>query len=304
MKIAILGATGQIGRCLALAYSKPAIVTLFARNIHAAQAFVQSYDLSAEVAGYDRLSDGDFDLIINALGNGVPGDIRRAGASILDITAHYDRLCVDYLTRHPDCSYIFLSTGAIYGAEYEQARKPNPVIKIPLGQTADGLYYPIAKRLAELRHRDTPDLKIADIRIFGFVSTQMDLTSDFLVAQILQATLTGTTFDTRREDVVRDYIGPDDLTGLIDQLVRHSTPNGAYDILSAAPTSKFRILEALANEHGLSYTIDGVCGSGLQAPLPGRLSNNLATERVGFSPKSTSLDNIIFMAENRAAPQA
>lgn len=295
MRLAILGATGQIGRSLARAYAPRCAVTLFARRPEAAAAFLERHGLQAEVQPYDRLPERRYDLIVNAAGDGVPGRIRGAGPAILEVTERFDRLCLEAQERHPGTGYVFLSTGAIYGPDYREALAPDPVLRLPLGRLDAGLFYPLAKRLAELRHRADPERPVADIRIFGFVSPQIDLESDFLVAQMLRAAVEGGTFRTGPADVPRDYIAAEDLVGFLDLLAERGCPNGAYDLLSAAPTSKLRLLAVLAERLGLDVRVEGEADAPLA--LPPRLSVQADAEPLGFRPERTSLDNVLAVAE-------
>ena len=296
MKLAILGATGQIGRSLALAYASRHNVTLFARRPAVSAQFAAERGLIVATEPYESFSEQRFDLIINAVGDGVPGLIRQAGADIFAVTAAFDELCMAALERHPETFYVFLSTGAIFGPDYREALADHPTLPIRLNAVDPGQFYPLAKRIAELRHRARPARRIADIRIFGFVSPEIDLESDFLVAQALKAAVRGDAFLTTSQDVPRDYVGPQDLVGLIDAFVAAGGPNGACDILSAAPTSKLRLLEALKSHYGLNYRQEGGM-LGEPCSLPPRLSKDYTAETLGFRSVSSSLDNVLRVME-------
>ncbi len=297
MKLAVLGATGQIGRSLALAYAPRHEVTLFARRPAAAAAFAAARGLTVTAAPYEKFNGQRFDIIVNAVGDGVPGRIRQAGADIFTVTAAFDDLCLAAVERHPETFYVFLSTGAIFGPDYREALAARPALHIPLDKLDPTLFYPLAKYVAELRHRARPERRIADIRIFGFVSPELDLDSDFLVAQALKATQRGEILRVAPSDIPRDYIAAQDLVGLIDAFVANGGPNGAYDILSAAPTSKLRLLEALKSDCGLDYRIDDHASRGELCPLPQRLSKDRSAEALGFRPLSSSLDNVLRVME-------
>ena len=43
------------------------------------------------------------------------------GASIFDVTLKYDEMALDYVRQHPDCRYIFLSSGAAYDSKEEHS---------------------------------------------------------------------------------------------------------------------------------------------------------------------------------------
>ena len=292
MRIAILGCTGQIGRCLVRALALEYDLFLYARRPEAMQTFLADWQLPARVQSLEEFADGRFDLIINAIGDGVPGKIRAAGDTIRQVTETFDRQCLDHLERNPECAYIFLSTGRIYGAAYEGAQREDP-LPLPEADLADHPY-PLAKLAAESRHRDRSDLKIADIRIFGFVSDQIGLEDDFLLSEILQAVLDQAAFLTTGQDFIRDFVGPEDLAELIDCLVRAGIPNGAYDLFSAAPLTKFSLLDALACEFGLDYRVGEPrlsCG-----PVPQTITLQDAAGAIGYRPLRSSLDNVIATA--------
>lgn len=249
--------------------------------------------LEARVLEISAFPAGEFELIINAIGDGAPGRIKSAGASILETTEYFDRMCLDYLDRNPNCAYVFLSTGRVYGDDYECAQRPDPR-PLALDRFTEAQFYPLAKRKAELRHRDLTRKHIADIRIFGYLSDEISLQDDFLVSQILRALIDDVVFVTTPSDFVRDYVGPEDLIELIDRLLKVGIPNSEYDICSASLTTKFEILDTLAQGFGLRYIIDG-------APVPtlrrGAISLQTAAREIGYIPTRTSLENVLGTAE-------
>ena len=36
------------------------------------------------------------------------------------ITLQYDQLAIDYINKHPACRYIFMSSGAVYGSNFDE----------------------------------------------------------------------------------------------------------------------------------------------------------------------------------------
>ncbi len=296
MRLSILGATGQIGRSLTRLWASRHSLTLLARKLDQAAKFLVQAGLKADVRPVEALPDTPADLIVNAAGAGVPGQIRRQGFAMLEVTAQLDALCVAAQQRNPGAGYVFLSTGAIYGRNYHAARESDPMLPLPLTGSADHVAYPLAKRLAELRHRGLADAPIADIRIFGYVSSDIDLDSDFLVAQMLRAARAGKPFATRPDDVPRDFIDADSLGSFIDHWHSQGRPNGAYDVLSAAPTSKHRLLDALAEAVGLVTLVDG--GAATEPmDLPRRLSTLAEAEPLGWQPPRTSEQAVLKVAQ-------
>lgn len=293
MKIAVIGCTGQIGRCLVGAFAANHDLMLYARRPEAMQAWLKDHDFRAEVFDLVDFPSGNFDLIINAIGDGVPGKIRAAGAQILETTENFDGLCLDHLDRNPDTAYIFLSTGRIYGEEYEAARQPDPA-PLPLELLADHPYS-LAKLQAEQRHRNRPHQRIADIRVFGFVSDEIGLDDDFLIAQIYRALVDKTDFITRPHDFVRDFVGLNDLAEFTNRLISADVPNGAYDLCSAGPTTKFELLEALAETFGLRYRVDGAIQDRCHAPH--LISDHDGIQKIGYEPSRTSMQNVLCTAD-------
>jgi len=293
MRIALLGCTGQIGKGLARGLASDHALSLYARRPQVMRDRLTDWGLAARVFDLTDFPSGDFDLILNAIGDGVPGKIRAAGPILRETTERFDRQCLDHLDRNPACGYIFLSTGRIYGEQYEAAAGPDPR-PLPAERLADAPY-PMAKLEAECRHRTRGADRIADIRIFGYVSDEIDLNSDFLVAQMLHALVHETDFATTGRDFVRDYVGPQDLLALIARLIAADIPNGAYDLVSAGPATKFELLQALARRFGFRYTSDGAqqpCGA-----APKTISRHTGAQAIGYVPQKTSLETVLGCAE-------
>lgn len=270
---------------------------LYARRPDWMRDWLAARGLESRVFDISAFSAGDFEVIVNAIGNGAPGRIKAAGADILKTTERFDRMCLDYLERCVDCAYIFLSTGRVYGADYERAQMLDPVPFSP-DQFATNEFYPLAKRKAELRHRDLVQRRIADIRIFGYVSDELGLRDDFLVSQILRALVNEEVFVTTSRDFARDYIGPADLISLIDRLLEARVPNNAYDVYSARPTMKFEMLDALARNCGLRYTVDQTRAPAAEPEhCPDTISRQTAAQKIGYVPNRTSLESVLDVAE-------
>ena len=134
-----------------------------------------------------------------------------------------------------------------------------------------------------MRHRDRPHQRIADIRIFGYVSDEIGLDDDFLVAQMLRALVDEYVFLTPAHDFVRDYVGAEDLAALIGRLIAADVPNGEYDICSARPTTKFEMLDALSVP-GLRYSVEGGHAPVHCSERPETISRHGAARAIGHTP--------------------
>jgi NAD dependent epimerase/dehydratase family len=253
--VALLGAHGQIARGLIGHLPADWDLRLFSRD----PAFPNPEALSRGVtlARYEEFSGGEYDLIINAAGPGDPAVHRAIGADIFRITERFDNMVLDYLGRNPVAGYVNLSTGAIYGLNFEARHADDPVYSLHVNALNRGSAYVLAKLCAEAKHRNSQYLRIADLRIFGYFSRLVDLKSQFFLAQAVSHLRAGNTFHTHPADFVRDYISQEDLAAQIAALYECGLPNGAFDAVSAEPITKFGILNALRDRFGLRFVVEG-----------------------------------------------
>ena len=124
MQIGILGATSQIAKDLVLSFATQSTheLALYARRPEAVANWLASVALTgryiaADFAAFD--TDAHFDAVLNFVGVGNPAQATAMGASIFDLTLRYDELALSYVRQHPACRYIFLSSGAAYGASFD-----------------------------------------------------------------------------------------------------------------------------------------------------------------------------------------
>lgn len=303
MKVVILGATGQIGRCLLRHFAVRADVVALARRPEAAQAFLDEAGLPGRAAPIESLRDETFDVLINAIGDGTPKGIAASGFDILSVTERFDRLCLAALTENPDACYVFFSTGAVYGKNYAQARVELPVLDVPLRLTeavSSSALYAFAKLAAEYRHRAYEGARIADVRLFGFVSSELDDASDFFVAQAFRSIASGQTLIVTAHDVLRDYVDEEALTSFLDHVLAAGCPTDSYDLVSAGPTSKLALLDALSARYGLRWEARPGCVSTEQRLTPPScISSKPAAPSVGYAPTCSSVDAVFRVGDRR-----
>ena len=120
MRIAIFGATSQIAKDLVLSFAAQSghELVLYARRLEVVSRWLKSSGLAGQYAVADFAAfnaDAHFDAILNFVGVGNPAQAAAMGASIFDVTLKYDEMALDYVRQHPNCRYIFLSSGAAYG---------------------------------------------------------------------------------------------------------------------------------------------------------------------------------------------
>jgi len=307
MKIAILGATSQIARDLILSFSaeKGKQLHLFARRPAKVMQWLNDVGLPEHypVDDFSLFSALEFDAVINFVGAGDPTQIVTMGSAIFEITFRFDEMVLDYLKSHPECRYLFLSSGAAYGSNFnEPATCETPAI-IAINNLVSHEMYGVAKLYAECRHRSHPELQIIDIRVFNYFSQTQDINARFLITDILRAIRDKTILKTSSDNIKRDYLHPSDFYQLICSILSGPPTNIALDCYSRAPIDKLNLLATMHERFGLSYEITetniAVNATGSKSHY---YSLNKRASDFGYLPTLTSLDGVMQESEKILMP--
>ena len=299
MKIAILGATSQIAQDLILSFSinKDYDFSLFGRNIELLEKWINSENLSEkyQIQEYSEfVNHQKYDVIINFVGIGDPAKAQKMGSDIFKVTEQYDDMALEYLKQHKKTKYIFLSSGAVYGGNYQDQVNKNTVAMIDINNLDSTDWYTLAKLYAEAKHRSLSDLSIVDVRVFNYFSHTQDMNARFLITDIVRVIKNKEVFKTSAVDIVRDFITPPDFYNLIQAIVDFKPINMALDCYTKSPISKFDLLNGLKEEFGLDYKVDKNIGiinaTGLKLNY---YSLNKAEKSINYNPENTSLEGII-----------
>ena len=220
MKIAILGATSQIAQDLILSFSmnKGYDFILFGRNVELLEKWINSENLSDkyQVQEYSEFSNHQkYDAIINFVGIGDPAKAQKMGSNIFKVTEQYDNMALEYLKQHKKTRYIFLSSGAVYGGNYQVPVDKDTVATIDINNLKSTDWYALAKLNAEAKHRSLSDLSIVDVRVFNYFSHTQDMNARFLITDIVRAIKNKEVFKTSADNIMRDFINPPDFQNLI-----------------------------------------------------------------------------------------
>ena len=299
MKIAILGATSQIAKDLVLSFSvhSHCELVLFARRPEAVTHWLTEAGHADRyvVAGFDEFgTQADFDAILNFVGVGNPAQTALLGSAIFDITLQYDQMALDYVQVHPACRYIFLSSGAAYGAGFHEPASQQTKAVIPINDLQAQDWYAVAKLYAECRHRALPDLAIIDIRVFNYFSCTQDMSARFLICDIVRAIAGHRILRTSPDYIVRDYLHPVDFYRLLTSLLSAPPVNAAVDCYSLAPIDKPGLLSAMQEKFGLRYEIVQTNASvNATGNKPHYYSLNTRAADFGYQPTLTSLAGIV-----------
>ena len=299
MKIAILGATSQIAQDLILSFSKNQHYdfSLFGRNVALLEKWINNENLSEEyqVQEYSEFGNHQrYDVIINFVGIGDPVKAQKMGSDIFKITEQYDALALEYLKQHRKTKYIFLSSGAVYGGNYQEPIDKDTIATIDINNLKSTDWYTLAKLYAEAKHRSLSDLSIVDVRVFNYFSHRQNMDSRFLITDIFRAIKNKKVFKTSPVDIVRDFITPPDFYNLIQAIIDFKLTNTALDCYTRSPVSKFDLLSELESKFGLRYETDEDIGiiNATGAKLNYYSTNDMATN-IGYDPKNTSRDGIV-----------
>ncbi|MCE2746970.1 MAG: NAD-dependent epimerase/dehydratase family protein [Burkholderiales bacterium] len=298
MNIAILGASSLIAKdlvCRMLCQGDHEL-KLFSRDTAALQQWLDTHKFAHKVSSlsYSEFNNGKYDAIINFVGVGDPSQIQALAGSILDITFQFDEMVLSYLARHPECKYIFLSSGAAYGSNFETPATSNSCATVEINNLSVQNWYGIAKLYSECRHRALSNLNIVDVRVFNYISRSQNLSARFLITDMLRAIRDDVVFKTGSEDLVRDYLHPDDFYALILAILASAKCNTAVDCYTKSPISKNELLRAMAEHFGLQYDItvgqQGVAATGSKTNY---YSLNRKAAEFGYIAKLSSLEGII-----------
>jgi len=299
MRIAILGANSQIAKDLLLSFSKKKKYefSLFVRKAELLKKWINNKNLNKnyQVQEYSNFNNNQkYDLIINFVGVGDPVKAQNMGSDIFKITEQYDDMALDYVKCNKETKYIFLSSGAVYGGDYEKPVNEKTVAMIDINNLGPTNWYTIAKLYAEAKHRSLSDLPIVDIRVFNYFSHMQDMSASFLITHIVRAIKNREVFKTSEDNIVRDFITPPDLYNLIQVIIDFSPINTVLDCYTKSPISKFELLYELKNKFGLYYKIDknidmvNATGSKINY-----YSVNKVAEGIGYDPNNTSLEGVV-----------
>ncbi|MES2047203.1 MAG: NAD(P)-dependent oxidoreductase [Pseudomonadota bacterium] len=299
MRIAIFGATSQIAKDLVRSFSEHSIheIFLYARRPEAVTHWLAGIGLSNryDVANFTNFStDECFDAVINFVGIGNPIQTVEMGAAIFDVTSEFDNIALTYVRQHPNCRYLFLSSGAAYGSRFDEPAIENSKAEVAINNLQPQDWYTVAKLYAECRHRSLPHLPIIDIRVFNYFSSTQDISTRFLITDIVRAIQSNTILKTSPDYIVRDYLHPVDFHQLISTLLSMPAANTVVDCYSRAPIDKPNLLTAMQAQFGLQYEIAQASASvNATGNKPYYYSLNTHAAEYGYKPIYTSLEGLI-----------
>lgn len=302
MRIAILGATSQIARDLIVSFpsAEDKQLHLFARRPEEVTKWLASVGLSGRypVDNFTEFAKQEFEAVINFVGVGNPAQAVAMGNSIFEVTLRFDEMVLVYLQVHPACRYLFLSSGAVYGSNFNEPAKRDTPAVVAINDLAPHEWYGVAKLHAECKHRAHPELPIIDIRVFNYFSRTQDISARFLITDILRAIRDKTVLKTSPDYIVRDFLHPSDFYTLVNALLLAPATNTAVDCYSRAPIDKPALLAAMQEKFALQFEITTATATvNATGGKPHYYSLNKRAADFGYQPSLTSLEGVLREAE-------
>ena len=290
-KIAIIGATGYIGRSLLEEFiQEEYTVYAFSRTDSGVKSLLRAKNCNGYLL--DDFRSFEYDVVINCAGVGDPKVLKNDPSQIFHVTEDTDSLVIRYLIEHPKALYINLSSGAVYGDNFKQPIDLGTDSVFHVNLLSPNDYYAIAKINSEAKHRSMTTLNIVDLRVFAFFSRFVDTNGGFLMSEIVSCMKNKKVFETNANDIVRDYITQSDLFSLIKVVMQQEKINDFFDVYSQKEVSKFELLDFLKKKYNFEYRIKEVEVNKIALAKNIYYSRNKKAEKLGYFPKSSSLVGI------------
>jgi len=301
-KIAILGATSHIAKTLIYYFTQTEQyqLTLFVRSIKTMQSFLQSLPeistrkVNSIYEGYNNFQDHKYDAIINCVGVGTSSKLEQKYYRWFTVTEEFDNLAISYLNKiNPQALYLSFSSGAIYGQDFTKPANQNTINKLPVNDLNSTDFYGIARLNAETKHRALTHLYIVDLRLFSFFSRFINLSDNYLMTELLNCTIEKKVFHTSKQNIIRDFVHPEDLFSIVVKCLQIPTLNRSFDINSLKPVDKWNIIHYFQNQFGLQVATysqpNNNSGTGAKEHYYSTFNN---TNELEFTPKHTSMETI------------
>jgi nucleoside-diphosphate-sugar epimerase len=300
MRIAILGATSQIAKDIIISCANDNCnhdLVLFARKPDLMSKWLLTVNLNNRYRAHNFsvFNENDkFDAIINFVGICNSTKVIEAGVLALDITQKYDDMALSYIKENPSCKYIFISSGAVYGSNFNKPVEKNTMTTFSVNSLKPQDWYGVAKFYAECKHRALSNLSIVDVRIFSYFSHTQNITSGFLITDIVHSIKKRKTLKVSSKNIVRDYIGPSEIYQIISLVLKFKKSNKAIDCYTKLPIDKITLLKEVSSRFKLKYElIDSNVGINATGLKSNYFSKNNSAELYGYKPSRTSLEVVL-----------
>lgn len=293
--IALLGAGSHLGKGLISEFARLRFddfdrMSLYARDPDAVSLWIRSkLKLEKQVYPTNLFGAEQFGIVINAIGVSDTNQIIDSGSRAFEINRQYDERVMMYLESFPTSKYIFISSGAVYGGEFQDPATNQSLARVNLNAPSQMDWYGLAKLSSEIRHRSKPNFAIVDVRVYGYMSPWLPLDKPFFLADIAKSLIQNIPLQTDRRNFWRDYIGPSELAGVIFAVIDSPPRNTSIDVYSSAPILKTEMLDMLTRQFFLMIDFDSDLTINSVATYKfNYFTKDKRAADFGFSPKRTS----------------
>jgi nucleoside-diphosphate-sugar epimerase len=298
MKISILGARGQIARSLISLYMEKGELSNLELYSRAPDSLISEIKGTKVYPSEDFIRN-DHEVIINCIGISNLKGIKNSSREIFNIHETWDNLILEQLKRNKNSLYINMSSGAVYGRNFQNPVTENSCLLNGVIEILPADFYAVSKLNSEAKHRSFEKMSIVDLRIFSYVSEFIDFNSNFLVSEILKAIKGKQIFITDVQNISRDYLYPEDMMQIINLVIKQWKKDGlindTFDTYSKNPITKMDMLKSLAEKFKLKYEIKTETNSDSSATgfKMNYYSVNKKLKKLGYEPRYSSLEAIL-----------
>jgi nucleoside-diphosphate-sugar epimerase len=190
---------------------------------------------------------------------------------------------------------VNFSSGVVHGVS-NGAPVDNPSeFTINLNGISVNDSYRVAKLNSETKHRCVKEYSIIDLRLFSFYSRYIELSSGYLVTDMVIAIRDGLEFVTDKSEITRDFVHPDDLRELVNLCGSAKGIDRTFDVYSKQAVKKSEIIRSFEGVFGLrtKYVDEtsGLSPTGAKAFYSSE--NRDAGDVLGYVPQKSSRDALI-----------
>ncbi len=304
MRAAILGATSHIAKNLITYLPEDLELVLFARSPDRINDFlrekgIRRASVSVQALEYFNEYREGLHAVINCVGFGTPDKVRRSGAEIFQVTEKHDEMVLGHLAKKPQTRYINFSSGVLYECVGNTNNKRKNEFRIDLDSLSESDSYRVAKLNSEAKHRAMKNYCVFDLRLFSFLTRFVDLSSSYLMTEMLRAIRENREFETDNRDIIRDYIHPRDLARFVMLCMSVEERNCALDLYSLEAVRKSEIIKCFKDRFHLRVrkSETPTAASPTRDKLKYVSTNHSAEQILGYEPRYTSLECLIEEAD-------
>tara|TARA_B100001093_G_scaffold171131_1_gene163986 strand:- start:1685 stop:2563 length:879 start_codon:yes stop_codon:yes gene_type:complete len=242
---------------------------------------------------YDKFNKNKYDVIINFIGAGDPKKIIKEKNTFFETSNYYDELIISYLRNNKKCKFISISSGSVLSNFTDPVNISSKTILNLNNLYKESNPYALTKTYLEIKHRLLKDLNIIDLRVFNYVSCNLEASSSFFIADIMKCLRDNKQLICSPHEFYRDYIGPKDLSEILKCIISSKEKNNVFDAYSKKPTSSHVLLSHLEKEFDLNYKFsEDFIDINATGSKSNYFSKNFSLSSLGYEPEFSSLESI------------